>query len=87
MRLFETTGVGGCMITDWKDNLAKLFEPDREVVTFRSVEELVEKSAWLVDHPAEAAGIGRAAQARVLKEHSFSQRAKELQALVGAALR
>jgi hypothetical protein len=86
MRLFETTGAGGCLLTDWKENLKDLFEPDREVVTYRSAQELAEKARWLVDHPAEAAAIGRAAQARACSAHGFSQRAKELRAIVAAAM-
>ena len=33
MRLFEATGVGSCLLTDYKPNLSTLFEPDRDVVT------------------------------------------------------
>ena len=39
MRLFEATGVGTCLLTDWKENLAELFEPDKEVLTYNSTEE------------------------------------------------
>ncbi|MFY9314116.1 MAG: glycosyltransferase [Burkholderiales bacterium] len=87
MRLFETTGVGGCLVTDWKENLKDLFEPDREIVTFKSIEECVEKSAWLLAHPAEAASIGRAAKARTGREHSFARRAEVLHGYIRAALR
>jgi spore maturation protein CgeB len=31
MRLFEATGVGAFLLTDFKDNLDTLFAPDREV--------------------------------------------------------
>ena len=44
MRLFEATGSGACLVTDWKENLGELFEPDVEVVTYRSVAECVKKS-------------------------------------------
>src|SRR5882757_1836868 len=37
MRLFEATGVGTFLLTDFKDNLHTLFEPDREVTPWRSV--------------------------------------------------
>jgi hypothetical protein len=38
-RLFEATGVGTFLLTDFKDNLQALFEPSREVVAWRSVNE------------------------------------------------
>src|ERR1043166_4762805 len=34
MRLYEATGVGTCLLTDWKENLNEFFEPDVEVVTY-----------------------------------------------------
>src|SRR5882724_5836239 len=37
MRLFEATGVGAYLLTDFKDNLNTLLEPDREVAVWRSV--------------------------------------------------
>ncbi|ETR71762.1 MAG: hypothetical protein OMM_07900, partial [Candidatus Magnetoglobus multicellularis str. Araruama] len=41
MRLFEATGCGALLITDYKDNLNELFEVGKEVVTYRSPEECV----------------------------------------------
>jgi spore maturation protein CgeB len=86
MRLFETTGAGGCLLTDWKENLRELFEPDREILTYRSIEECAEKAAWLVAHPADAEAIGRAARARACKDHSFTRRAEELHKYIRSAL-
>ena len=39
MRLFEATGVGAFLLTDFKDNLHELFEPDREVAVWRSIDD------------------------------------------------
>jgi spore maturation protein CgeB len=82
MRLFETTGVGTCLVTDWKSNLGELFEPDREVVTYRSAEECVDKVKWLLEHPAEREDIARSGQSRTLKDHSFAQRAVQLDQII-----
>ncbi len=75
LRLFEATGVGTCLLTDWKDSLHELFDVDREVVAYRSSEECVEKLAWLASHPAERQAIVDAGQRRVLGEHTFAHRA------------
>ncbi|TRT56206.1 MAG: glycosyltransferase family 1 protein [Microcystis aeruginosa Ma_QC_C_20070703_M131] len=82
MRLFEATGVGTCLVTDWKDNLHDLFEPDREVVTYRSPQECVEKVKWLLEHPQEREAIAQAGQARTLKYHTFDQRAIEIDYII-----
>jgi len=81
-RLFEATGVGSCLLTDFKTNLHEMFELDRQVVAYSSLEECVEKGRWLLDHPRERAQIAAAGQARTLREHTFEHRAVELDALI-----
>lgn len=82
MRLFETTGVGTCLITDWKDNLPELFEPDKEVVVYKNAEECLEKVRWLLDHAKEREEIAKAGQMRTLREHTFSRRAVILDEMI-----
>jgi spore maturation protein CgeB len=82
MRLYEATGVGSCLMTDWKDNLPELFEPDTEVVTYRSAEECVEKVRYLLEHERERSAIAEAGQRRVIREHTFDHRAAEVHELI-----
>jgi hypothetical protein len=86
MRLFEATGVGACLLTDWKENIGDLFAPDLEVVTYRSEEECVEKVRWLIDHPAQREEIGRAGQKRTLKDHTFDNRVQLLDKMIRSSL-
>jgi spore maturation protein CgeB len=75
MRLFEATGVGTCLLTDWKENLGDLFEPDAEVVAYRDAEECVEKVKYLLGHDARRRDIAAAGQRRTLRDHTFESRA------------
>lgn len=86
MRLFEATGMGTCLVTDWKQNISTLFVPDQEVVTYKSVEECVEKVKWLQAHPAEAKRIGAAGQQKTLRQHTYGLRALELDKVIRTAL-
>jgi spore maturation protein CgeB len=86
MRLFETTGVGTCLVTEWRKNLFELFEPDKEVVTYRSPEECLEKIKWLLEHPEECQAIAKAGQARTLKDHTFIHRAGQLDRVIKSLL-
>jgi len=87
MRLFEATGMGTCLVTDWKENLGELFELDREVVSFRNADELSEKLRWLAANPKARAAIGEAGHRRTLQDHTFARRAERLDALIREGLR
>ena len=82
MRLYEATGVGSLLLTDFKSNLHLLFEPGKEVVTYRSLEECVELSQYYLEHDEERTAIARAGQARTLREHTFYHRMQELVEIV-----
>ncbi len=87
VRLFEVTGVGSCLLTDEKKNMGALFAVDTEAVTYRSVEECIEKLRWLIAHPAERKAIAAAGQQRVLREHTFAHRALQLHETIERGLR
>lgn len=78
MRLFEATGMGACLVTDAKDNLGDLFEPGKEVVTYRSVEECLDLLRYYESHDAEREGIAAAGQARCLADHGYERRMAQL---------
>lgn len=82
MRLFEATGIGQCLLTDYKSNLAMLFEDDVEVVSYRSVDEMLEKARWLLDNPTSALEIGRRGMLKCLSAHTYKHRAIELNDLI-----
>ncbi len=82
LRLFEATGVGTLLITDWKANLHEMFEPGKEVVTYRAPEECVELIQYYLRHEDEREAISRAGQQRTLQEHTYAQRMQELVQIV-----
>ena len=82
MRLFEATGVGTFLLTDFKDNLDTLFAPDREVVAWRSIDDCLNAiRRYLVDDDGRTA-IARAGQARTMAQHTYSHRAREILGLI-----
>ncbi len=71
MRLYEATGVGSMLLTDAKSNLAELFTPGEEVVTYVDAEDLVEKARYYLEHDDERRAIAAAGQSRTLREHTY----------------
>jgi hypothetical protein len=82
MRLYEATGVGALLLVDCKKNLHDMFEPSREVVTYRSAEECVELIHYYQEHDSEREAIARAGQQRTLREHTYERRMRELLEIV-----
>ena len=81
IRLFEATGMGTCLVTDWKVNLPEMFAPDVEVIAYRSPEECAEKVRYLLDHEDQLQSIAEAGQRRTLRDHTYQKRAEELDEL------
>jgi spore maturation protein CgeB len=82
VRLYEATGMGACLLTDWKSNLHELFEPETEVVTYRHPEEAAEKVRYLLDHDDQREAIAKAGQHRTLRDHTSANRAARLAELI-----
>lgn len=80
MRLFEVTGMGACLLTDRKSNLADFFEEGQEVVVFDDAQDAVQKLRWLLANPAVREAIARAGQQRTLREHSLGHSINEFAA-------
>jgi spore maturation protein CgeB len=78
MRLYEATGVGTMLLTDWKVNLPELFAPGKEVAAYRSTAECVELVNYYLAHDSEREAVARAGQQRTLSEHSYYHRMQEL---------
>lgn len=78
MRLYEATGVGTMLLTDWKTNLHEMFELGSEVVAYRSIGECVELVNHYLAHDGEREAIAKAGQKRTLSEHSYYHRMQEL---------
>ncbi len=85
-RLYEATGTGALLMTDWKENLHEIFSVDKEVVAYRSTEECVELIQYYLNHPDEAEAIAHAGQQRTLHDHTYGKRMEEFVEIVRQAL-
>tara|TARA_B100001093_G_C26857837_1_gene1028290 strand:+ start:4285 stop:5412 length:1128 start_codon:yes stop_codon:yes gene_type:complete len=78
MRMFEATGMGTCLLNDKGNNLSDIFEDDKEIVTYSSSDECIEKLTYLHNNPKVAKVIACAGQKRTLSEHSLQKRCEQL---------
>lgn len=87
MRLFEATGVGTCLLTDWKENIRYIFEPDIEVATYNNSEECIAKVNFLLQNEETRKEIAQAGQKRTLNNHTIYHRAEQVDEIIKKELR
>jgi spore maturation protein CgeB len=81
--LFEAAGCGAFQIADWKPSLQELFEPEREIVTFRTRQELKDKVDYYLAHPKERHKIANRAYVRAHREHTYEIRLRRMLGTLG----
>lgn len=77
-RPFELASMGCCIVSNPYKGLEEWFEPKREVLIIKSAEEAIETYEWLFKNSAERRKLGQQARERVLREHTYQHRAREL---------
>ncbi len=82
-RVFEAAGAGACLITDAWEGVERFFEPGHEVLVARDGEEVAALLSELNRDTARS--IGEAARRRVLSQHTYAQRAQQLERVLGVS--
>jgi spore maturation protein CgeB len=82
-RVFEIPGAGGFLLTEVADDLERYFVPDREIVTFQTPAEMVEKVRYYLAHGDERERIRAAGYERAVRDHSYVQRFLDIFRIVG----
>lgn len=78
-RCFEIPAAKSLMMSIYTDDLAAMFEPDKEAIYFRSKEEMLEKVWYYLANEDEREKIATNGHKRLLKDgHDIIDRAKEI---------
>lgn len=83
LREFEAPMCGALYCTGYMDELAEMFEPEKEVVTYRNQHELLDKTRYYLNNPAQAELIRQAGRRRALAEHTYHHRFRNLFTAIG----
>jgi spore maturation protein CgeB len=73
-RIFDAPAAGGFVLTDFREQLAELFEVGEEVVIFRDPEEIPDLVRFYLKNPKLRTKITAKARRRVLGEHTYRHR-------------
>jgi spore maturation protein CgeB len=74
MRLYEATGMGTLLLTDWKSNLPDLFVPEKEIITYKNKSEAIDKTKYYLKNTNEAKEIALNGQKRTFAQYSTQSR-------------
>jgi len=82
-RIFDVPAAGSFLLTDFKESLLELFDPE-EVATYKDQEEAREKLKYYQGNQEARRTLTARARARVLAQHTFGHRLQTMIELLGA---
>ncbi len=77
-RIMDIMGAGGFVLTSYCEETADLFEEDKEIVMFRTPEELVEKVEYYLAHDRERRKIAEGGYEKVMKRYTYENKMQEI---------
>ena len=77
-RVFECPAAGGFLLTDAQPDLFELFDPRTEMACWHTLEECADLLRYYLSHPAERTAMIRRAHNRVLGQHTYQHRLREM---------
>lgn len=78
LRCFEILGAGGFLLSSYAGDLADMFVPGEEFVYYESVDDMLAKCAYYLEHEDERAAIAAAGLAKIRESHTYLHRVKEM---------
>jgi glycosyltransferase involved in cell wall biosynthesis len=82
-RPFELASAGAAIVANPNNGIERWFEPGSELLVVSDEAQAVETYRELLEDPAQAEALGRRARERVLDEHTYRHRARQLLELIG----
>lgn len=74
LRMFEIPAFNSMMITQYHEDLKEFYEFDKEIITFKTIPEFIEKTKFLLKRPKLVETIARNGNERFLRDHTSEVR-------------
>ena len=82
-RVFEANGCGAFQISDYKEEIPEMYEPEKEIVLYASISELKDKLSYFLQHSEKASEIAEQGFLKTIKHHTYKQRLKKMFSVAG----
>lgn len=81
-RVLDVMSVGGFMLTNWQEEIPDLFVEGKEIETYKSPEELIDKADYYLKHDNERQRIGVNGYLKVKKNFTYEQQISKIIAIL-----
>ncbi len=78
LRVLEIMACQGFVLVNYQEDLAKEFEDGKELVMYRSLEEMTEKVQYYLEHEEERRRIARAGYEKVIREYNYAAKLRKI---------
>lgn len=78
LRVLDIMACGGFVLSNWQPEIAEYFEEGAEIVTFRGMEECMDKVHYYLSHEEERRQIAAAGRRKVKEEFSYEAGVRRL---------
>lgn len=78
LRVFDILGCGGFLMTNYQSELTEYFDIGVDLEAYTSMEELVDKCAYYLEHEDERKQIALNGYRKVCEQHTYIHRIKEM---------
>lgn len=73
-RIFDILGCGGFLMTNFQPELLDWFVPDEDLVIYYSTSDLIEKTAYYLEHEEERRAIAQNGYRKTASQHTYALR-------------
>lgn len=78
LRIFDIMSVGGFVLTNYQEEIPDLFAEGKEIVTFKTPEELIDKADYYLKHDTERINIGINGYKKVKKCYTYEHQLQKI---------
>lgn len=86
LRIFDIMGCGGFVLTNYQQEIPEYFEIGKDLETFGSETELIEKARYYLEHEEERAAIAMNGYKKVCEQHTWVHRVRDMLTIVFGAI-
>lgn len=76
MRLFETTGLGSCILTDYRPQLELYFKLNKEILVYQNIDDAISIIDHLKKNQRKIFSVSKLGKKKIFSKHLFKNRKK-----------